>query len=406
MSKAADRPWGPPDDDGVRARYGSASRLTRVRRADDGKRSVATLLGKERSLVVDLLRSDSGTVKGKTLYGKAGNDRHVADDAAHYLLVQGWVELSERRRGSMWHIAAMRWLAADDLRDALKLPRRDAESSRRTEALASPPRDSRLTDLHASLRTLATRTLVRRATLVAKLDAWCADERNGSRNTFAQFALDDSHGMTAADWQWLTRHVDLDDLGIARHTPALWLRGPLCLHFGGGRQLELAAVPDMIALSPSTLAAIERIEGQPLGWLLVENRTSFEDTARKVGDRYAVVWMPGYVPDWWLGAMQRLVSLAPAQALIAADPDPAGIAIAIRAAAPFRSNWKPAAMSPAALAATGRGKPLNDSDRNLLATYERAAIHPVLAALADAIEQRQRKGEQEALDIASWLDAP
>lgn len=404
MAKAADRPWGPPDDDGIRARYASASRLARVRRAANGKRSVATLLGKERSLVIDLLRSDSGSVKGKTLYAKAGNDRHVADDAAHYLLVQGWVELSEKRRGSVWHVVAMHWLAADDLRDALNLPRRDAESSRRADALASPPHDSRLAELHASLRPLATRTLVRRATLVAKLDAWCADERSGSRNTFAQFALDDSHGMTAADWQWLSRHVDLDDLGISRHTPALWLRGPLRLHFGDDRRLDLAAVPDMIALSPPTLAAIETIEGHPLGWLLVENRTSFEDTARKVGDRYAVVWMPGYVPDWWLDAMQRVVSLAPAPALVAADPDPAGIAIAIRAAVPFGSNWKPLAMSPAALAATGRGKPLSDHDRSFLAACDRAVIHPDLAALADAIEDRQRKGEQEALDIASWLD--
>lgn len=404
MTKAADRSWGPPDEHGISTSYASRSRLARLRRADNGKRSVATLLNEERSLVIELLRGHGAVVKARTLFAKAGNARHVAIAVADYLLVQGWVELSEKRRGSLWEIAAVRWLDADGLRGALHLPRRDAESTRRAEAMASRPRDARLGELHASLRTLATRTLIRRALLVARLDAWCADERNGSRNTFAQFALDDSHGMTSADWQWLERHVDLDELGISRHTPALWLRGPLRLNFAGNRQLDLAAVPDMIALSPATIAAVESIEGRPPAWLLVENRTSFEDTAKKVGDRFAVVWMPGYVPDWWLDAMHRLARLMPAPARIAADPDPSGIGIAIRASKPWGSDWKPVAMSPAALAATGRGKPLTDHDSMLLSGLRHDSIHPTLAALADAIEERKRKGEQEALDIASWLD--
>ena len=404
MTKAADRTWGPPDDRGIRTQYASGSRLARLRRADGVRRSVATLLNEERSLVIDLLRGNSGVVKARTLFAKAGNARHVALAAADYLLAQGWVELSERRRGSVWEIVAMRWLDADELRGALQLPRRDTESTRRAEAMATPPHDPRLTELHASLRTLAIRTLIRRAVLVARLDAWCADGRSGSRNTFAQFALDDSHGMTSADWHWLERHVDLDELGISRHTPALWLRGPLRLIFTGNRQIDVAAAPDMMALTPATIAAIERIEGEPSAWLLVENRTSFEDTARKVGDRFAVVWMPGYVPDWWLDALRRCARLVPAPALIAADPDPAGIAIAIRASEPWDSHWKPVAMSPAALVATGSGKPLTEHDLALLSGLQRDRIHPTLAALADAIEERQRKGEQEALDIASWLD--
>ncbi len=404
MAKAADRLWGPPDHHGICTHYASGSRLARVRRANDGKRSVATLLNEERTLVIDLLRGTSGMVKARTLFAKAGNARHVAIAAADYLLTQGWIELSEKRRGSVWEISALRWLDADELRGALHLPRRDAESRRRTEAMARPPHDVRLADLHASLRTLATRTLTRRAVLVARLDVWCADERSGSRNTFAQFALDDSHGMTAADWHWLERHVELDELGISRHTPALWLRAPLRLIFAGDTRLDLAAIPDMIALSPATIAGIERIEGTPRAWLLVENRTSFEEAARKVGDQFAVVWMPGYVPDWWLDAMKYLVQLLPKPARIAADPDPAGIEIAIRASRPWGANWTPAAMSPAALAATGSGKPLTEHDMTLLSGLQRSSIHPTLAALADALAEGNRKGEQEALDIASWLD--
>jgi hypothetical protein len=404
MTKADDRIWGPPDEHGIRASYASASRLARLRRGGTGKRSVDTLLGEERSLVIDLLRGNSDTVKGKTLFAKAGNARHVAIAAADYLLIQGWVDLSEKRRGSLWDITAMRWLDADALRGALNLPRRDAESVRRAEAMASPPRDERLAGLHASLRTLATRTLIRRAAIVAKLDAWCADGRSGSRNTFAQFALDDSHGMTTADWRWLGCHVDLEELGISRHTPALWLRAPLRLSFQGGRQIDLAAIPDMIALSPLTISGIEHVEGAPVAWLLVENRTSFEDVARKVGDRFAVVWMPGYVPDWWLEAMRHFSRLMPEEALIAADPDPAGIEIAIRASSPWGSNWKPLAMSPDALTATGLGKAITEHDRVLLAGIPRGNLHPALASLADAIGERQRKGEQEALDLPAWLD--
>ncbi|NID17505.1 hypothetical protein [Luteibacter yeojuensis] len=404
MTRATDRTWGSPDEEGIRTSYASASRLARWRLADAGARSIATLLGEERALVVDLLRGNGSTVKGRTLFAKAGNARHVAIAAADYLLTQGWIELSEKRRGSQWDIVAMRWLDADGLRDRLNLPRRDTEAARRAEALASPPKDERLAGLHASLRTLAMRTLIRRAALVAKLDTWCAGGLNGTRNSFAQFAVDDTHGMTAADWHWMANHVDLDELGISRHTPALWLRAPLRLGFRGGRHVDLSPIPDMIALSPLTVSGIERIEGGPLAWVLVENRTSFEGLARTSGDRFAVVWMPGYVPDWWLEAMQVLSRLVPVPALIAADPDPAGIAIAMRASKPWGSRWKPLAMSPAALIATGRRKPLTDHDLLLLAGLPRAGLHPTLAALADALAEHGRKGEQEALDLSTWID--
>jgi len=404
MTKAADRIWGPPDADGIRASYDSPSRLGRLRCAVAGDQRVDTLLGEHRSLVVDLLRLGGDTVKGKTLFAKAGNARHVAIAAADYLLVHGWIELREKRRGSMWEITALRWFHADELRGALNLPRRDAEAGRRAAAMAATPLDERLHALHASLRMLAMRTLVRRAELVTRLDRWCADQRVGSRNAFAHFALDDTHGMTSADWHWLERHVDLEDLGISRHTPGLLLRAPLRLIVDGGGQLDLTTVPDMISLSPLTLSRVEQVEGSPIAWLLVENRTSFEDVAKKTGDRYAVVWMPGYVPEWWLDAMRHLVSLMPLPALIAADPDPAGIEIALRASIPWGPNWKPFAMSPQALAATGRGKGMTDHDHAILDRLSRARLDATLASLAEALSVRGRKGEQESLDLTEWLD--
>ncbi|MEX1827875.1 hypothetical protein [Luteibacter sp. CQ10] len=404
MTKAADRIWGPPDADGIRASYDSPSRLGRLRRAAAGDRRVDTLLGEHRALVVDLLRAGGDALKGKTLFARAGNARHVAIAAAEYLLVHGWIELREKRRGSVWEITALRWVHADELRGALTLPRRDAEAGRRADAMGAAPLDERLLALHASLRTLATRTLLRRATLVARLDRWCAEQRGGSRNAFAQFALDDTHGMTSADWHWLARHVDLEELGVSTHTPGLLLRAPLRLMVDGGGELDLTAIPDMIALSPLTLGRLCGAEGSPVAWLLVENRTSFEEVARKIGDRYAVVWMPGYVPGWWLDAMRHLVSLVPLPALVAADPDPAGIEIALRASIPWGSNWKPLAMSPQALAATGRGKGMTDHDHAILARLSRVELDATLASLAEALAGRGRKGEQEALDLTEWLD--
>ncbi len=41
--------------------------------------------------------------------------------------------------------------------------------------------------------------------------------------------------------------------------------------------------------------------------------------------------MPGFAPTWWLESVELLITLQPAPALIACDPDPAGIEIALQA---------------------------------------------------------------------------
>jgi len=326
----------------------------------------------------------------------------VAIDAAHYLLREGWVELTEKRQGSIWTITAVHWMDADALRFALGLPRRDAKIEARAHALAKRPSDSRFYRLHDSLSSLSIGTLSRRARIIEKLGEWAAVERSGSRNTFSQMALDDTHAMTSADWHWLEKYIDLESIGIYRHTPAVWLAGPLCLISNSG-QLDIGAVPDMIALTPQTIFAIERIQSTAKAWLLVENRTSFEDVARRLGSEWIVVWMPGYVPDWWLAAIGHIQSLFTRHAFIAADPDPAGIEIASRAGQIWGADWIPWAMSPEALNATGRGKLLSEQDYVKLAAMDYTVLHPTLASLAAALSERGRKGEQEALDLPLFL---
>lgn len=403
MRPVAARTWGPPDEHGVRVSYATSARLARVRRADHAVRNVATLLGERRTLVVDWLKGGGATVKARTLFARAGNARLVALEAAEYLLQHGWAELREKRQRADWDIVSLTWLHADELREALGLPRRDARQSHREALLSSPPADRRLGELYASLSSLATPTLARRAKIVTGLDAWCQAERSGSRYLFSHAALDDTHGMSTADWRWIERFIDPEAVGISRHTPALWLRGPVRMFFEHG-ELDLGAVPDMIGLSPATSLAATRVESTARAWLLVENRTSFEIVARTVGHRYIVLWMPGFVPDWWLDVTRHLASKLGIPALIAADPDPAGIDIALRACTAWDGRWQPWAMSAAALAASGTGKALNEHDRERLRALVATDLPPALAGLAVALLETGRKGEQEALTLVDWID--
>lgn len=402
MEAGMTRDWGTADPSGIRIAYASPARLVRWRRSD-GHRSVATLLGEHRALVVAWLKGKGTKLSARTLFARAGNARVTALDAAEYLVQNGWVELKETRPRADWNIATLIWLDADGLREALGLPTHATLHAKRASALSFQPGDKRLASLHQSLSSLATATLDRRARIVAGLDAWCSAERTGTRNTFALAALDDTHGMTTADWQWIERFVDPESIGISKHTPALWMRGPVRLHLDAG-MLDLGVIHDLIALSPATLQAVKHMEASARGWLVVENRTSFESVARSLGEHYIVLWMPGFVPEWWLDTVRHLSGLLPLPVHIAADPDPAGVEIALRAGTAWRGGWVPWAMSAEALDASGMGKPLSKYDRERLAALESVAMPTSLRELCRALSTGDRKGEQEALALADWID--
>lgn len=151
MAPVASRSWGPPDSDGVRVSYTSPARVERHRRGDESRRSVDTLLDVRRVLVVAWLKGGGASLKAKTLLGKAGNARLAALEAIDYLVEYGWAEVNEKRPRADWKIASLTWLDADALREALHLPRRDANRAHRADLLSRPPTDQRLLDLHASL---------------------------------------------------------------------------------------------------------------------------------------------------------------------------------------------------------------------------------------------------------------
>lgn len=113
----------------------------------------------------------------------------------------------------------------------------------------------------------------------------------------------------------------------------------------------------------------------------------------------AVVWLPGFPPGWWQEGMRQLLAGAPAPAEIACDPDPAGIAIALQAAALWEAAhlpWLPFAMQRDDLLTAPRRKPLTDHDRQQLARLLARPLPLPLRQLADALLELGEKAEQEA----------
>jgi hypothetical protein len=202
--------------------------------------------------------------------------------------------------------------------------------------------------------------------------------------------------VSDAEWRWLEESVDLAAYAIERHTPLLLLAAPLQLELPDGR-LSLSVSPDFTALTPSTIASALAANTCPAQWRLVENRTSFERQARNRETGTAVVWLPGYPPSWWCEAMAKLLSLAPAPAEIACDPDPAGIAIALEAAQVWEQAalpWRAWRMEAARLADLESRAALNTTDREILARV-RPGLPPMLAELAEWMLEHGEKGEQE-----------
>jgi len=395
-------PWSEADARGVRTRH-NARRTRRERRADRVTAITVSAWPNEwKTLAARWLRSGGSTMRGPSIFKAAGNARHLALDVMEALLEAGYADIEEKQVKGGWLLHRLSWIDADGLRETLGLRRKDDDAAAREEALSGVPVDARIAELHASLSGKPTNTVLARAALVRQLDAWLAEKRTGTRQQFAHFARGDTKSLSTSEWLWLSEYVDLEGLGISRHTPAFHIRAPFQLKLPGG-VLDLRAVPDVLGLSPETIRSIVSIEGPPCRWLLVENRTSFEEVARKQGDRDAVVWLPGFAPEWWLEAMAALLAHHGGTAHIAADPDPAGIDIALRAGALWDRAWLPWAMSAEALRSIARTKPLNAHDHARLTAQASQHAQPVLHDLAAAMQADGRKGEQEALDLLAWL---
>jgi hypothetical protein len=365
----------------------------------------ATWPTNRRSLLAEWLDDDAPTRRWNTLLQIAGPDRcALADEICRALLIGGWVELDERRSPRRdWSVYALRWRDRPGLRRLLGLQDTEALAADREAWRQRAFIDPRLPPLATTLDEQPGHIALRRLPLLHRLDTWIAEGRRGSRRQFAQFARGSTKTVSDAEWQWLDERLGLAELGIDAHLPGLWLRAPLQLQFAKG-QLDLAALPEPLALTPATLQGLCGASGRLRCWRVVENRTSFEQAAAAHGDRDGVLWVPGFPGDGWRNAVAALLRSAPAPAEIACDPDPAGIQIAMHAGSVWTAAglaWRPWAMTTQHLHALTATRPLNDYDRaalnRLLADPE---LRPELRDLALSLNEQGRKGEQEGLDLA------
>jgi len=400
--------WSPPDARGLRTRLLDPEGPRRISRRRL-RRAAAVREPRPAEWPVEwasLLREWSCATgersRWPTFSAIAGSARAgAARDLLDELLVRGLAEVEEQRQtDGSWHPYWVRLELPRRLRGDLGLPDRDAlaEEGRmlRAQPLAIPEIESA-----AQCVETGTATGNRRLALLYSMDRWLVERRQGTRRDFAQYARGTTKGISSGEWQWLGTTFSLAEFGIEGHTPGLWLQAPLLLHLPDG-VLDLRAASDMVALTPATTRRVISVEGTIRAWRLVENRTSFERAARRYGAQDAVVWLPGMAPLWWHEAMKPLVTAKPAGALIACDPDPAGIQIALNAAALWTQaglEWAPWAMDGRRLEQMPQRQALSAWDDEVLARLAEVGLPPALAELAQWMREHREKGEQEAIEL-------
>jgi hypothetical protein len=359
-----------------------------------------TLPAEWRELLARWVRR-GGNSRWETLRNDAGNTHvQLAQDLLDWLLRAGWAAVTEQRQHSEWWPQHVELLHLPQLRAALGLRDKDSDAQRWQEcrALLHGLNSTALSPALFALDELPVQRALARQDLIFKLHDWQAQQQSGTRRNFALFARDDTKAVSDGEWNWLESVIDLAEFGIERHTPLLLIAAPLTLTLPNG-QIDLASCADFAALTPATVQAVTAASGTISHWQLVENRTSFENVAKKRDADVGVIWLPGFPPTWWREAVGRLLDLASAPAHIACDPDPAGIAIALKAAELWRERgiaWQPWRMTAADLASLRVRKPLTEGDKLQLATLQQEPALP--APLADLLEwmlKQGEKGEQE-----------
>ena len=357
------------------------------------------LPGAQIDLLLRWLKPNQARRRWSTLLADAGSkDLETAMKLADWLLRHGWSVQYEKRSGSRWNSTWLEFPRLDALREMFQLPDPEQLASDWASASAYRFDAADIAAAHTALASLPLARRLQRFSLLKSLDLWRDEERQGTRRDFSLLARGDSKGVTAAEWNWLAAAVDLEKSGIFEHTPHLLVAGPIRLHTGSG-SIDLNASTDWAALTPETIATAQRCDGQPGVWRLIENRTSFERSARQRTPDMAVVWLPGFPPGWWQESMRHLLAAAPAPAEIACDPDPAGIAIALQAARLWEASnlpWLPFAMHRDDLLATRQRKPLTEHDRQQLSQLLAGKLPPVLSQLAATLLELGEKAEQEA----------
>jgi hypothetical protein len=343
-----------------------------------------------------------GNSRWDTLLKDAGTANLVqAESLLEWLVKQGWAIVIETRKLSEWWPQSVELRNLPQLRTSLGISDKEQDAVR-WQALRDELNiicdANLLTPALLALDKLQVRYALARGNLIAALQHWQDAQRSGTRRDFALSARDDTKGISESEWNWLEQTLDLAEFRIERHTPLLLIAATVTLTLPNG-QLDLAACADFAALTPATVQSILTISGTVTRWKLVENRTSFERVSRQHEPDTGVIWLPGYPPGWWCNAVKKLLTLAPAPAHIACDPDPAGIAIALKTAELWQElniDWLPWKMSAADLAGLRVRKSLSEADRLQLAAIQKTTALPApLAELSEWMLAHGEKGEQE-----------
>jgi hypothetical protein len=345
--------------------------------------------------------------KWDSLLKKSGARQvETAVNLLDWLLHHGWVRLEEQRQSSAWRARWVQFREIAELRRALGLKDADDDAMRWADLRAQlasgldPGLDPVLAPLLAALDALPVARALARIDLVSALVRWQAEARCGTQRDFALFARGSTKSLTDADWNWLDLNIDLVACRIERHTPLLLLAAPCTLQVATGA-LNLAASADFAALTPASVAAATSADGAPALWQLVENRTSFERVARRRAPDTGVIWLPGYPPHWWHEAVAQLLKLAPAPALIACDPDPAGVAIALQAGQVWQAAglaWQPWHMDISSLQGLPHRSALNAwDDARIVQLLQSPDLPQALRTLLEYMQQHNIKGEQEGI---------
>ena len=333
-----------------------------------------------------------------TLVSHAGNAGFsIAHELLDALLRAGLVETDEARERGQWKTQQVTFIEHAALRTALGLPDAEALRAQIADEITRPPQDARLMPLWAELADYPPARGLERCALLRKIDAWIAGNHFGTRRDFALFARGTTKAVSGSEWKWLETLPEFSTFGIERHTPALWLRAPLIMRFGE-KKIDLSAIPDLIGISPETLKRLDGVDGDIGCWRVIENRTSFERTAREHGDIDGVIWLPGFAPGWWKESMRRVLQCKPAPAEIACDPDPAGINIALDAGAVWQScglAWSPWKMDVRELMLLDARSSLSSHDKVLLEQLTTRVLPTALREIANWMQAHGEKGEQE-----------
>lgn len=372
-------------------------------------RTLPLLTGRQKSALLAWAKDDAASKNWKTLAVQAGGTGEI--EMVHDLLVllerEGWLRRKTKFVRGSHEVRGIEWVDLAGIKSALGLSSRDERRQLRAAALAKlaawaadHPDLAPAADAVQTNAILDASQVEERLRLLQALAAWRDEQRSGTRRDFELQARGATKSLVDVEWTWLQKTLDLSALGVAGFTPMVSLAGELVL-FWGEHTCDLHPL-HFASFTADNLRAAS-FAAPPRRYWLIENRASFERQAALKPEGTVLIWLPGRPPRSWQAAVNSIVERAPAPAWISADPDPAGIEIALTAGSIWSArglSWEPWKMGAEELAAARQKVALSSGydQRTLDRVDGLAELHPSLRSLSAALRLSGMKAEQEG-----WL---